>query len=512
MNIEAAAALTTRLSRMSNRFEAGEAVCSGGANTFGADATVAWLPGDAGQCRAEDLFVAGDIVARASILDLAHAVRGGTLDEWFGVHGMSSSCIVPVGAADAFPGLLAVGWRAETSGGSGSAALLAVLAAQVHAVMARADLVEQLAAAPGDAEQLPVVQSLREDIERLHMRATELQRSARGLASDELRDARERTQSLLDEQMRLSQRGSAVLALTRKLAEESDAEAIYRVVLGSAERQMDGAAALLLDCNSKGPVFSIRAGGPRAAGLEHARDVPGAVAASFGPEIVAGPSATSILLDPRFGFDAALIADGVRAATLVPVAIEGTPQPVLLIAWPDARHRPAEDLWFIESLGAHLGLALKSARLSTELRQAHTALSTPPPSGEQPGSGLCLQAASRTARVLVVDDQADILETVADMIGALGYHADTAQGGNAALAMLTAHRYDMLLTDVGMPGMDGRDLARRAMASWPDLRVYLLTGWSSSIEGRLPSGVSGLVSKPVTMRSLRAVLDSPAGH
>jgi signal transduction histidine kinase len=167
--------------------------------------------------------------------------------------------------------------------------------------------------------------------------------------------------------MRLSQRSSAILVLTRRLVAETDADRICRDVLETAEQQLEGAHALLVDRGGGDPVFTIRTAGPRAMELRHAHLLGSPVSAGFGWEVLGSPGVTSVLLDPRFGFDAALIDDGMRAATVVPVATGGPPQPVLLLAWPDARECQPEDLWFVENLGVQLGLAFRNARVHADL-------------------------------------------------------------------------------------------------------------------------------------------------
>ncbi len=115
-------------------------------------------------------------------------------------------------------------------------------------------------------------------------------------------------------------------------------------------------------------------------------------------------------------------------------------------------------------------------------------------------------------RVLLVDDQDDVLEAVAEMVSALGHTVELAANGQEALAVLRREPVAVMLTDLGMPGMDGRELARRAKAVSPHTRVVLLTGWSGESDEPLPAGVSDVLPKPVTMSTLRTVLASaPSG-
>ncbi|HVB39106.1 MAG TPA: ATP-binding protein [Vicinamibacterales bacterium] len=117
------------------------------------------------------------------------------------------------------------------------------------------------------------------------------------------------------------------------------------------------------------------------------------------------------------------------------------------------------------------------------------------------------KAARRLAvSVLLVDDQADVLESVADMLGALGHHVVTAASGEIALRQFKRERFDVVMTDLGMPGINGLELARRLRSERPGLPVLLLTGWGADYEEHPPEEVSMVLSKPVTMKSLQESL------
>jgi nitrogen-specific signal transduction histidine kinase/ActR/RegA family two-component response regulator len=107
--------------------------------------------------------------------------------------------------------------------------------------------------------------------------------------------------------------------------------------------------------------------------------------------------------------------------------------------------------------------------------------------------------------VLVVEDDADVRGYVADTLGSLGY--DVLQAENAEKALDLIDEYEgikLLLTDVVMPGMNGRKLAEAAIERRPHLKVLFMTGYSRNAivhQGRLDPGVS-LIQKPVTSESL----------
>jgi signal transduction histidine kinase/CheY-like chemotaxis protein len=108
-------------------------------------------------------------------------------------------------------------------------------------------------------------------------------------------------------------------------------------------------------------------------------------------------------------------------------------------------------------------------------------------------------------RVLLVDDELEVRAALADMLGTSGHTAFQTAGGEEALAWLEAGQpVDLVLTDLGMPGMTGADVARAVRARWPQLRIGLMTGWDES-EG-LVSGTSAsvdfVIAKPFNLQAL----------
>ncbi len=131
-------------------------------------------------------------------------------------------------------------------------------------------------------------------------------------------------------------------------------------------------------------------------------------------------------------------------------------------------------------------------------------------------------AADRAAgseRVLVVEDDPDVLELVNTLLCSLGYQVERARDGNEALRVLARDAdVALLLSDVVLAGgMNGPQLADRALALRPDLRVVFMSGYTENASlqnGRLSSGVL-LLQKPFTKADLaaavRAALDVRAG-
>ena len=109
-------------------------------------------------------------------------------------------------------------------------------------------------------------------------------------------------------------------------------------------------------------------------------------------------------------------------------------------------------------------------------------------------------------KVLVVEDVALIRITTVDMVEQIGFEAAEAGDARQALALLRDDvAVDILLTDLGLPGMSGRELVTEALKLKPDLKVIIASGYTSPAD--LPAGTRCLV-KPFDMQQLRKALES----
>ena len=122
--------------------------------------------------------------------------------------------------------------------------------------------------------------------------------------------------------------------------------------------------------------------------------------------------------------------------------------------------------------------------------------------------------------ILLVDDDPFILESTLDRIHATlpEVTVETAMRGDDTLARLQGRRFDLLLTDVRMPGLDGFTLLGAARALHPRLPVLLMTSYPDIEENQVrAAGADGLLRKPFSGEELvRAItsalgLDSPPG-
>jgi CheY-like chemotaxis protein len=119
----------------------------------------------------------------------------------------------------------------------------------------------------------------------------------------------------------------------------------------------------------------------------------------------------------------------------------------------------------------------------------------------------------RLLRVLCVDDDAMLLESLLEMLRMDGHKAEGAADGELALGKLkTAFALgtppDVVITDLGMPRMDGRELSERIHREYPEMPVVLLTGWGSQLMDQADrmKEFCAVLSKPPRSNELRAAL------
>lgn len=118
-----------------------------------------------------------------------------------------------------------------------------------------------------------------------------------------------------------------------------------------------------------------------------------------------------------------------------------------------------------------------------------------------------LPAARAGLSILLIDDDARVREAAAALLRQAGHGVTAAPSGREGLRRLQERRFDVLFTDLGMPRMDGRLVAKVAKAVRPDLPVVLLTGWGDEFRDSAPlEGVDRVVAKPVTGQLLQETL------
>jgi len=120
-----------------------------------------------------------------------------------------------------------------------------------------------------------------------------------------------------------------------------------------------------------------------------------------------------------------------------------------------------------------------------------------------------MEMGRQAPRVLIVDDDIDICCNVHDILTDLGYEADVAHDGPAALRLIDAHDYSVALIDLKMPGMDGATLYRQIKAVRPEIVTILITGYTAepAVQQALDAGTWKVLSKPVDFDLLLQLLE-----
>ncbi|WP_372897261.1 response regulator [Stieleria sp.] len=108
------------------------------------------------------------------------------------------------------------------------------------------------------------------------------------------------------------------------------------------------------------------------------------------------------------------------------------------------------------------------------------------------------------SRVLIVDDDADIRTNFADILSDLGYQTTTAEDATAALRCVRDSRFDVVLLDYQMPGMDGASLYREIKKLQPSVAAIMITAWAGSdgAQQAKNAGTWDVLRKPVDIHDL----------
>ncbi len=117
------------------------------------------------------------------------------------------------------------------------------------------------------------------------------------------------------------------------------------------------------------------------------------------------------------------------------------------------------------------------------------------------------------ARILLADDDATSRDLVQRALGADGHTVDGTHDGVEALERLGAADYDVLVSDVQMPAMDGISLAEKALAARPGLAVVLISGYAEQLDRAkaLKGRKVGTLLKPFTLEQMRAAVRAALG-
>lgn len=111
------------------------------------------------------------------------------------------------------------------------------------------------------------------------------------------------------------------------------------------------------------------------------------------------------------------------------------------------------------------------------------------------------------ARILIVEDDESVRAFTARAIAAGGHEVETAEDGDLGLESIRSAdgSYDLILSDIRMPTMDGIEMAKRAASEFPGLKILLMTGYAEQREraADLASIVIDVVPKPFSLAEIR---------
>lgn len=109
--------------------------------------------------------------------------------------------------------------------------------------------------------------------------------------------------------------------------------------------------------------------------------------------------------------------------------------------------------------------------------------------------------------ILVVEDDSVLRPLLVELLSEMQFNVLVAEDGQAALALLQElngqqNNIDLLLTDIGLPGINGNDLAQTARKMWPNLSILFITGYAHGV-GKLPADDNiKLITKPFSLGAL----------
>jgi CheY-like chemotaxis protein len=116
-------------------------------------------------------------------------------------------------------------------------------------------------------------------------------------------------------------------------------------------------------------------------------------------------------------------------------------------------------------------------------------------------------------QILCIDDEPLLRELLKDLLEAEGHRVQVSDGGQAGLNSFRSARergqpFDVVITDLGMPYVDGRQVAKTLKRESPKTPIILLTGWGAYMkeDGETPAQVDGVLSKPPRVGELRDTL------
>jgi CheY-like chemotaxis protein len=183
----------------------------------------------------------------------------------------------------------------------------------------------------------------------------------------------------------------------------------------------------------------------------------------------------------------------------------------------DATRSRAGEPFFTTKGPGRLGVGLAVAeavaarhRGEIEIESVHghgttVRLRLPTASGSRTSPGRPAPVPGRLTRILVVEDERPVRETLVQGLAREGYAVSAAHDVGEALSLLGREAVDVVVTDLVLPGGSGLEIARTLQRTRPDTRVVLVTGWPGRVDPETlkSHGVHAVVEKPIGLEALR---------
>jgi CheY-like chemotaxis protein len=221
--------------------------------------------------------------------------------------------------------------------------------------------------------------------------------------------------------------------------------------------------------------------------------------------------------DPGGEIDITLTLEGARVA--VSVSDNGVGIPAELL--PRVFDLFVQNKRSLDRSQGGLGIGLSVVRRLIEMQRGEVSASSPgagrgstfqislpaiaPPVCQQPGKA---ESASPPLRVLIVDDNQDAADSLAMLLSIDGHTVRAVYSGQAAIETAPSFNADLILLDIGLPSMDGYEVASRLRAAAIDSILVALTGYGQKddVERALSAGFNAHIAKPVEFSQLEELL------
>ena len=121
---------------------------------------------------------------------------------------------------------------------------------------------------------------------------------------------------------------------------------------------------------------------------------------------------------------------------------------------------------------------------------------------------------SKRERILIVDDNISLLDTINNGLSLRGYQCKAAMSASTAIELLNKDLFDMMIIDIVLPDMSGFELATKAKKIKPDMAIIIMTGYIDefSYEDAIESGASDFIKKPFSVKELIARIEHAKMH